>query len=144
FSTSGSSTVGGNLTISNVSYAAAHINTSDRRLKSSIKKMDYGLTSVLGLEPVQYDVSINREIKNGKAVDSNTKHSIGFIAQDLYKVIPEATYIPKNEENEAWGIDYGLLVPVLTKAIQEQQSQINLLKKEVQELKSYNNKIRNK
>jgi hypothetical protein len=109
-------------------YAAGgFVNTSDMRLKTQIKEINYGLKTILALEPKQYEISGNTEIKNGKpAVDPelNTQHKIGFLAQDLYKLVPEAVHKPKDDSKEAWAVDYAVLVPALTKAIQEQQAEI--------------------
>ncbi|WP_291931310.1 tail fiber domain-containing protein [Chryseobacterium sp.] len=101
--------------------------TSDMRLKTRIKEIGYGLRTVMALEPKQYELSDNKEIKGGKPVVDptlKTQHRIGFLAQDLYKQIPEAVHKPKDDSKEAWAVDYTVLVPALTKAIQEQQAEI--------------------
>ena len=84
-------------------------------------------------------------------VSDNTKINLtGFIAQDLYKVFPQAV-IPGGDDprTNPWMIDYSKITPLLVKAIQEQQKsiddqnkkidkqqqQIDLLVKEVQALK---------
>jgi endosialidase-like protein len=112
------------------------INTSDRRDKTNIKNLSYGLNEVLLLNPVKYQWK-NRE---------NEGYKIGLIAQDLLKVIPEVVKtedVQINEEtgetqiieNERLGVYYSDLIPVLVKAIQEQQKQIDALKKEIERLK---------
>jgi hypothetical protein len=116
------------------------INTSDRREKKNIKSLSYGLKEVLKLEPVSF------EWKEDKG-DGLKK--IGFIAQDVYEVLPEVVYKAKNE-NEKWGINYAEINALLTKAIQEQQELIlkqkeqievlinkqQLIEKDIQDLKS--------
>lgn len=57
---------------------------------------------------------------------------IGFIAQDVEKIYPE---LVTTDNNGYKGISYEKMVPVLTRAIQEQQKQIDLLREEIQELK---------
>jgi len=47
---------------------------------------------------------------------------IGFIAQDLYNIIPEVVYKPSDESKDFWAIDYSKLTPILVKGIQEQQT----------------------
>jgi len=54
--------------------------------------------------------------------------TIGFLAQELAKVVPEAVIIPKDPANELYNVSYATVVPVLTKAIQEQQAEIEQLK----------------
>ena len=51
----------------------------------------------------------------------------GFIAQELVEVAPEAVSQGETEE-DTWGVDPSKLVPVLVKAIQEQQEQIDELR----------------
>ena len=113
--------------------------TSDMRLKTQIKEIGYGLRTVMALEPKQYELSDNKEIKDGKpAVDPalKTQHKIGFLAQDLYKQIPEAVHKPKDDSREAWAVDYTVLVPALTKAIQEQQAEIEQQNAKIKKLEA--------
>jgi hypothetical protein len=118
-------------------YANAFINTSDKRLKSEIKDIQYGLKDIMKLNPTQYNILQTREIKDGiPVINSKTPKikSLGFIAQDVYNIIPEAVHKPADDKNEIWGVDYLKIVPILTKAIQEQQAEIEILKKEIKEL----------
>jgi len=91
------------------------IQTSDRNLKKEIKTLDYGLNEILALNSVSY-----------KWIDStdNTKH-LGLIAQDVQKVIPEAVV---GSEPGRLGLRYTELIPVVIKAIQEQNNEINAIK----------------
>ncbi|MCX7550483.1 tail fiber domain-containing protein, partial [Xanthomarina sp. F2636L] len=99
------------------------INTSDRREKKNIKELNYGLTEVLQMQPVSF---------NWKS-ENNPDLKLGLIAQDLQELIPEvvkshfwekdeATNQLSKKELERLGVYYSDLVPVLIKAIQEQQS----------------------
>ncbi|WP_345124381.1 tail fiber domain-containing protein [Hymenobacter antarcticus] len=99
-------------------YAAnGIIQTSDRRLKTNIENLTYGLKDVLKMRPVAY---------NWKA-QPTTNHMVGFIAQEMEQIVPEAVAAPK-AAGEHYGMKYTELIPVLTKAIQEQQAQIEALK----------------
>ena len=49
-----------------------------------------------------------------------------MIAQELLEVIPEVVVVPENEK-ELLGVKYADMIPVLIKAIQEQQEQIESL-----------------
>ena len=82
---------------------------SDERNKLNKQEISYGLDAISSLNPLQYD--------------RDDKHTIGLTAQDLYEIIPEAVFKPE-DENEDWGIQYTKLIPVLIKAVQEQQQQI--------------------
>jgi len=60
----------------------------------------------------------------------NKAHDIGVIAQEIEKIIPEIVQESKdlNSDKTFKGVDYGKMVAVLIKAVQEQQDQINKLK----------------
>ena len=60
--------------------------------------------------------------------------SIGLIAQEVETIVPEAVTI--SEVDKIKMIDYNMLIPVLIKAIQEQQATIETLQAEVKNLKS--------
>ncbi|MFN1218849.1 tail fiber domain-containing protein [Chryseobacterium kwangjuense] len=129
-------------------YAGSYNVASDMRLKTGIKDIGYGLETVMALQPKQYEISNHIEIKDGKPVADpglNTKHKIGFLAQDLYKLVPEAVQKPKDDRKEIWTVDYSVLVPALTKAIQEQQAEIEQqtvkIKKMELEMQAVKNKL---
>ena len=92
--------------------------SSDRRLKSNITGLNYGLQQVMQLQPVRYNFTA-----------TPGKQEVGFIAQDVKKIIPEVVTGIEGDisKNETLGIAYSDLIPVLTKAIQEQQAQIEVL-----------------
>jgi hypothetical protein len=92
------------------------INTSDLRLKKDIQPTSYGLKEVMQMRPVSY---LWKDIEGGK--------KLGFIAQELQQLVPEVVSVG-NDENKTLGVFYSDLIPVLTKAIQEQQQQIEALK----------------
>ena len=96
---------------------------SDIRLKKNIKDLNYGLKDVLNIRPVSFDW---KEKRNGK-------HDIGFIAQEIEKIIPEVVnkVDTLNSEDTHKTVDYAKLTSVLIKAVQEQQQQINELKEKL-------------
>jgi hypothetical protein len=101
-------------------------NTSDRRLKREILPLrNYGLQQVMQLNPVTY---IYKD-------DSANTPQVGFIAQEVQQIIPEVVTGKEGDlsKGETLGIVYGNLVPVLTKAIQEQQATIEAQQKTNQE-----------
>lgn len=107
--------------------------TSDSRLKRNVKATDYGLKTIMSLRPVSY------EKKSNIRSNEYSRREIGFIAQEVEKIIPSiVTSAPDPDKTLA--ISYSELIPVLTKAIQEQQSEIEALKLEVKELRA---KIKN-
>ena len=93
--------------------------SSDRRLKTDIKDLDYGLVEILKLKPSRFKMG--------------GKEKIGLIAQDVYEVIPEVTEDVGKEDVMA-SIRYQDLIPVLIKAVHDQQDQINKLSERVESL----------
>lgn len=61
-------------------------------------------------------------------------NKIGFVAQELQTVIKEVVHADSINKNALLGVNYGEIVPVVVKAIQEQQSMIEDQKKENQKL----------
>ena len=105
---------------------------SDMRVKSNITTIDYGLDQILKLEPKTYDHHDSNYNEDGSVIlKGNIKtKDIGLLAQDVYKIIPEAVSKPSSED-DLWSMDYTRLVPVLIKSIQEQQAIIDILKEKV-------------
>lgn len=103
------------------------VNASDARLKRDIQPMtNYGLAQVLQLKPVTYYYR----------ADKTNHHEVGFIAQDVQKIIPEVVSGSEGDlqKGETLGLSYDNLVPLLTKAIQEQQAIIEDQQKQIDNL----------
>lgn len=105
--------------------------TSDLRLKSNIIEAAFGLKEILALKPKMYDKfkSTKKENLVGK--------EIGFIAQEVMKVIP---YIVNetDSENKLLSLNYNALIPILAKAIQEQHQNNLETKARLNELEAEN------
>jgi len=96
--------------------------SSDRRIKKDIVNLEYGLAEVLVMRPTRYTFTISG------------KNDIGFIAQELQLIIPEAvsgteiefldTDTPQERAAKTLGVGKETLIPILVKAIQEQQAMI--------------------
>ena len=107
---------------SNVQFIAI----SDERLKENINPLSGSLDKVLALNPVSYDWK-----KNGEHIEA------GFVAQEVEEILPEYVTTEENEE-QTKGLTGGMTagyIAVLTKAIQEQQTQIDALQSEINLLK---------
>ncbi|MCF2491452.1 tail fiber domain-containing protein [Dyadobacter sp. CY347] len=88
--------------------------TSDARLKRNIQTLDNGLDIVSKLKPVSYE-------KKASITNSDyNKKEIGLIAQDVQKTLPELVSEGKDPD-KTLALDYNSLIPILTRAIQEQQ-----------------------
>ncbi len=98
----------------NVSVNGSVVHSSDKRLKTNIENLDYGLKEILKLQPKQYLWKDQQ----------NHKKSIGLIAQDVESVINEIV-TSKDDELKTLGVSYTELIPVLINAIKEQQKIID-------------------
>ena len=90
--------------------------TSDEKYKYNILPISYGLNTILQLKPVNFQWIEGEE------------NDLGFIAQDVADIIPEAV-------NANWNSDllmrYESIIPILTKAIQEQNALIKALEQRI-------------
>tara|TARA_R110000824_G_scaffold103901_3_gene246671 strand:- start:281 stop:3181 length:2901 start_codon:yes stop_codon:yes gene_type:complete len=101
--------------------ADAFVTYSDRELKKDIAPIEDSLDKVMKLEAVSYNMK------------HNNRHEIGFVAQDVAKVVPEIVAMDKKGIGR--GIDYGRLTSLLAGAVQSQQGQIAELRAEIVKLK---------
>jgi hypothetical protein len=97
---------------------------SDARLKTNVQNISYGIDAVLALSPKEYEYKIDQG-----------KKCLGFIAQDVVAIIPELVDVPE-DSSEMMGIEYQAFIPVLVKAIQEQQALITQLTARITALES--------
>lgn len=101
--------------------ASGTITPSDIRLKSNIIPIENALVSIMKLKPVSYDKAweIDGEVKN---------HEFGFIAHEVKEIFKGEEIVKTAEnEDEILNMNYISMIAVLTKAIQEQQKQIEYL-----------------
>jgi hypothetical protein len=112
---SGSGSRGVNADANGVLSAASSI-----LIKENVENINYGLSDVLKLKPVIFNYIDRNKWGEGK--------DLGFVAEDVMNVIPEATGVMNNSDIY---FDLQKLVPVLTKAIQEQQSLIKALEQRI-------------
>jgi hypothetical protein len=133
---------------------------SDRRVKENIKPISYGLDAVLKLDPVSFNFkkrqrNVRAEAMGGKpalrgkkkkiaedklkakkkraedrAVHKHTMPHMGFIAQDVAKIIPEITE-NAHEDSEAGtaAIRQQEMTAILVKAVQELHAELEAVKK---------------
>ena len=105
---------------------------SDSRLKENIKDLDVGLDAILALKPRKFDWK--------EGFGNTGKNVRGFIAQEVEEIFPDLIDEWEKGENHPEGEEpYKSvrqdLIPVLVKAIQEQQVMIAELQTEVAALK---------
>ena len=111
------------LTISNVgSSFVIHTSgtftwSSDKRLKTDIKKIENALDKLISLNGITYKTN----------TDENRK--TGLIAQEVNQVLPEAVL---TDNNGFYSIAYGNLAGLIIEAIKELKTEIDLIKSRVQ------------
>ena len=104
-------------------FATGTYQSSDARLKRDIADGRYGLGALLKLRPVTF------KWKN----DTAGKTQLGLIAQEVEKVIPEVVVA---DHSGMLSVNYTALVPVMVKAIQEQEATIQKLNSRLATLES--------
>jgi hypothetical protein len=118
----------GNTTFSGMVTGANFATSSDRRLKRNIIPLQQGIDAIMQLAPVSYEKKINL------AASDYTIKENGFIAQELLQVMP--TLVTEGtDKDKLLSVNYMAIIPVLTKAIQEQQKAIQDQQKQIDELK---------
>ena len=94
---------------------------SDVNLKNNIEPITYGLNEVLKIKPVEF-------YWNKEKYNYSGYKTIGFIAQDLMDIIPNAATVSGDGNMQ---IEYTAIIATLTKAIQEQQALIKALEQRI-------------
>src|SRR5436190_18733509 len=106
------------------------VQTSDARLKQRITNLRYGLGQVMQLRPVTFEWKDR----------SDGRTHLGLIAQEVEPVMPEV--IEKGTDaSQPLGMNYANLIPVLIKAIQEQQATLNRTEAEIKNLRAQNDAL---
>lgn len=126
-----------------VARARAWDTYSDARLKTQVRVIPNPLRIIKRLKPRYYFQHNSEFISKGENYDKmkgikildSGEYGYGFLAQELYHVVPQAVHKPKNEQTDLWSVNYTELIPILTAAIQQQQKQIEALKEEIQRLR---------
>jgi hypothetical protein len=110
----------------------ATIATSDIRFKENIKPLDKGLEIINKLKPVKFNF-ISTTQNNFSEFDE-----IGFIAQDVEGALSTELFakavvkkLDEDKDDSALGLMTEKLIPILVKAIQEQQALIKTLEQRI-------------
>jgi hypothetical protein len=98
---------------------------SDQRLKENIRTTKFGLEALKTVKVYDYDFK----------ADQTKTLSTGVLAQELYKVYPQAVKVGgADPKSNPWQVDYSKLVPMLVKSVQELSQQVEALKSEKAQL----------
>jgi hypothetical protein len=95
---------------------------SDQRLKKNIEPLAYGLAQINEIEPVRFDYLEDA---------SNDSKRIGFIAQQLQPIVPEAVWGSEETHFRASATE---LIPILVNAIKELSAKVEALEARLPEV----------
>lgn len=110
------------------------VNSSDARYKTNVATLDNALENILNLRGVSYDWR-----KDRSDLHATEQRQIGFIAQEVEKVLPELVYT----DNEGYkSVAYLNVVPVLVEAIKTQQKQMDAKEKRLAALETDNTTLK--
>ncbi len=109
--------------------------TSDIRFKTNLRPVVNALDKIKALRGVYFNWNQNAFPEK----EFGAQDELGFIAQEVEKVVPEIVTKDKTQE-EYRSVKYDKLVALLVEAIKEQQKQIDSLNSKIEKLI----KIRNK
>ncbi len=126
----------------NLYYSGTLSGPSDERLKENIQPLTGALAKVMQLTPATYN--FKSEYSKMNLAKGN---QMGFLAQNLEKVYPDLVVDNYDKQMNPGSlfqfksVNYIGMIPVLTEAIQELQTEVELLKQQNAELM---NKINNR
>jgi hypothetical protein len=110
-------TVSGNVFVSGIITATDFNSASDIRLKENIQKIDNPIDKIIKIDGVRFDWKLDN------------KPSMGVIAQNIEKVLPE---LVNGGENKT--VNYNGIIGLLVECVKTQQEQIDNLNKRLDEL----------
>lgn len=102
---------------------------SDERWKKNIKPYENALAKVMQLQGVTYDWRTSQFPER----NFETTRQIGFIAQEVEKILPE---LVNEDANGYKSVEYSKVVSVLTEAMKEQQELIDSQQKQIDYLQT--------
>lgn len=117
------------LDVNGVTRSLAFLATSDATLKTNIQDIESPLEKVLKLSGKTY--YWNDEAQ--KELGGDGGRQIGFLAQDVAKVVPEAVAVG---DNGHYAMNYNAIIPLLTEAVKDLNTKYEAVKQENDELKS--------
>lgn len=137
-------------------YTGAFGAVSDIKTKKNIKQINNALDIISKINPVSYYFDIEKYPYLGL----NSSLEYGFVSQEIQKILPEITFSKaldinatnplelnnaSNSKTENFlMLDYTRLIPILSKAIQEQQEIIDNQESRIAKLEALVNELLNK
>jgi hypothetical protein len=124
-------------------FAPSYNALSDKRLKQNITALNYGLETLMQLNPVSYEwnpVTFNK-LSSQKELSKHFQGTqVGFIAQEVEALIPE---VVKEVKEGYKALEYHNLTAVIVQAVKEQQTIIEAQKLALEELSQQVEQLKN-
>lgn len=125
-------------------WSYTYSSPSDKRLKENISELTNALDMINQLSGVKYDLKKEVVFKDSipyseeqiAKLEKKRTDILGFIAQDVEKVLPSA--VSYDDKSDRYSMEYDRIIPVLVEAIKEQQVIIETMQAEMLEIQSSN------
>lgn len=95
--------------IAGIDNSGSLVANSDKRLKTNIQNLEYGLDTLAKLQPKKF------QFLNELDISENAPVRLGLIAQEVENIIPEVV----DDSQDFKKLNYIALIPVIIKAIQD-------------------------
>ena len=115
----------GNTTVSGVWTGPGFTNLSDKRLKTNIASLSFGLETTIQLKPKQYYLKS----------DPSKKTHFGLLASEVKKIRPELVYTSSGN-NELLSINYNEIIPILIVSIKQLKELLDQQNSRIKKLES--------
>jgi hypothetical protein len=113
------------LDVDGYTRSSGYYSLSDARLKKDIQPIENALSLIRELNGVTYNW------KKNDALELGNMPQVGFLAQELKEVIPEAVI---EDEGGYYTVNYNTIIPVLTEALKEQDAKILEMEEKLSQL----------
>ena len=132
-----------NVSTASIGQARANewLTYSDARVKREVQGIANATSLLKRLRPVKYRQYDSRWEGGRLKLSGSGQQRYGFIAQELVEVVPEAVAAPPDERKDLWSVDYSMLIPILTAAMQEQQQQLEERQQQIMALQQQNQQL---
>lgn len=116
-------------------YARNVYTNSDAASKTNIQSLGNAMATLAQLRPVSFEWADKAHYfkTSRRSTGISNPKEMGFIAQEIEQVLPDIVAVDCEGHRV---VNYSALIPLLTKSIQELNSQIETLKAEIEALKS--------
>ncbi|GLH74418.1 hypothetical protein GETHLI_29200 [Geothrix limicola] len=110
--------------------------TSDARVKTDLQPIRKALDLLMQLQPRTYFKHQAHFVGGRLILDAEGTEEAGFLAQDVFLILPSAVQRPADETSALWGVRYEQVIPYAVRAVQELKAENDALRSELQTLRA--------